>query len=132
MLTEPTSGCARRGRVLGWLEDYGATGRQRRRDFASNLVQRPVHGVTHADDADRPAQRQFLAAEEMRATVYERLLPLVATIRREVTRRRNCTYAGASTPLSSSSHCWESQRISGVHKQRGLPKMIVQEAATLS
>jgi hypothetical protein len=53
----------RRGRVLGWLEDYGATGRQRRRDFASNLVQRPVHGVTHADDADRPAQRQFLAAE---------------------------------------------------------------------
>ncbi len=44
-----------------------------------------------------PDQRWFPAAEELRSTAYEKLLPpLVAKIRSEVTAWRNKGYAGAS------------------------------------
>lgn len=44
-----------------------------------------------------PEQRWFPAAEELRTTAYERLLPpLVANIRREVSAWRQSRYAGAS------------------------------------
>jgi type III restriction enzyme len=45
----------------------------------------------------RPDQRWFPAAEELRSTAYEKLLPpLVAKIREEVTAWRDADYAGAS------------------------------------
>ncbi|CAN5207378.1 hypothetical protein BH24PSE2_BH24PSE2_01870 [soil metagenome] len=44
-----------------------------------------------------PEQRWFPAAEELRSTAYEKLLPpLVANIRKEVTKWRDSGYAGAS------------------------------------
>lgn len=44
-----------------------------------------------------PDQRWFPAAEELRSTAYEKLLPpLVAKIRSEVTEWRKAEYAGAS------------------------------------
>jgi type III restriction enzyme len=44
-----------------------------------------------------PARRWFPAAEELRSTAYEKLLPpLVATIREEVKAWRDANYAGAS------------------------------------
>lgn len=45
----------------------------------------------------RPDQRWFPAAEELRSTAYEKLLPpLVANIRKEVSAWRKAGYAGAS------------------------------------
>ena len=44
-----------------------------------------------------PAYRWFPAAEELRSTAYEKLLPpLVAAVREEVKAWRDADYAGAS------------------------------------
>jgi type III restriction enzyme len=44
-----------------------------------------------------PAQRWFPAAEELRSTAYEKLLPpLVANVREAVKAWRDAEYAGAS------------------------------------
>ena len=53
-----------------------------------------------------PDHRWFPAAEELRATAYEKLLPpLVAKLRREVQAWRAQGYAGAS-PTSVALLCW--------------------------
>ncbi len=54
-----------------------------------------------------PEQRWFPAAEELRTTAYERLLPpLVANIRREVSAWRQSRYAGASDTSRSLLTWW--------------------------
>jgi type III restriction enzyme len=54
-----------------------------------------------------PEQRWFPAAEEMRSTAYEKLLPpLVAKVRREVFAWRNKGYPGASATSVSLLHHW--------------------------
>jgi len=54
-----------------------------------------------------PDQRWFPAAEELRSTAYEKLLPpLVANIRREVSAWRKTDYAGASETSRSLLHWW--------------------------
>jgi type III restriction enzyme len=60
-----------------------------------------------------PEQRWFPAAETMRATAYEKLLPpLVAKVRQEVFIWRNKGYAGASaTSLALLRHWFESEHL---------------------
>jgi len=60
-----------------------------------------------------PEQRWFPAAEEMRSTAYEKLLPpLVAKVRKEVHAWRNGGYAGASaTSLALLHHWFESDHL---------------------
>jgi type III restriction enzyme len=54
-----------------------------------------------------PEHRWFSAAEELRETAYEKLLPpLVAKIRSEVFAWRNSGYAGASTTSRSLLNWW--------------------------
>ncbi len=54
-----------------------------------------------------PAERWFPAAEELRSTAYEKLLPpLVAKIRAEVHAWRNADYAGASGTSRSLLRWW--------------------------
>jgi type III restriction enzyme len=54
-----------------------------------------------------PDQRWFPAAEELRSTAYEKLLPpLVAKIRNEVTAWRNAGYAGASDTSRALLNWW--------------------------
>jgi type III restriction enzyme len=54
-----------------------------------------------------PEQRWFPAAEEMRSTAYEKLLPpLVAKVRKEVHAWRNGGYAGASATSLALLHHW--------------------------
>jgi type III restriction enzyme len=54
-----------------------------------------------------PEQRWFPAAEELRSTAYEKLLPpLVAKIRAEVNAWRNANYAGASDTSRSLLRWW--------------------------
>ena len=54
-----------------------------------------------------PEQRWFPAAEELRSTAYEKLLPpLVAKIRTEVTTWRNTGYAGASSTSRALLNWW--------------------------
>ena len=55
----------------------------------------------------RPDQRWFPAAEELRSTAYEKLLPpLVANIRKEVSAWRRAGYAGASETSRSLLRWW--------------------------
>lgn len=60
-----------------------------------------------------PEQRWFPAAEEMRSTAYEKLMPpLVAKVRKEVHAWRNGGYAGASaTSLALLHHWFESDHL---------------------
>ena len=54
-----------------------------------------------------PQERWFPAAEELRATAYEKLLPpLVANIRTEVKAWRDAGYAGASATSRALLHWW--------------------------
>jgi type III restriction enzyme len=54
-----------------------------------------------------PEQRWFPAAEELRGTAYERLLPpLVAKIRAEITAWRGSGYSGASDTSRTLLHWW--------------------------
>src|SRR3569832_1086996 len=54
-----------------------------------------------------PEQRWFPAAEEMRSTAYEKLLPpLVANIRREIAQWRDDHYAGASATSRALLNWW--------------------------
>jgi len=54
-----------------------------------------------------PDQRWFPAAEELRSTAYEKLLPpLVANIRKEVRAWRDAGYAGASATSRSLLRWW--------------------------
>jgi len=54
-----------------------------------------------------PDQRWFPAAEELRSTAYEKLLPpLVAKIRSEISEWRNAGYAGASNTSRALLNWW--------------------------
>ena len=54
-----------------------------------------------------PDHRWFRAAEELRGTAYEKLLPpLVAKIREEVHAWRDLAYAGASSTSRALLHWW--------------------------
>ena len=58
----------------------------------------------HPTRCSPPDLRWFPAAEELRSTAYEKLLPpLVAKIREEVAAWRDAGYAGAS---ATSRACW--------------------------
>ena len=70
------------------LQDHGATGGERRRDLAGDLVQRPVPRRDHADDADR------LAHHDRRA---HRLFEMV--ILQDVQRRHQVSETGAGLQL---------------------------------
>ena len=55
----------------------------------------------------QPAERWFPAAEELRATAYEKLVPpLVARIREEVAVRRESGYQGASSTSRALLEWW--------------------------
>src|SRR5262245_17473502 len=60
-----------------------------------------------------PDQRWFPAAEELRSTAYEKLLPpLVAKVRKEVFAWRASNYAGASdTSVALLSHWFEADHL---------------------
>src|ERR1019366_2154401 len=66
---------AREGRDLGWLEHDRAASRQRRRDLAGDLVERPVPGGNETADAYRLLDDQRRAAtlfEPVRAEHLDR------------------------------------------------------------
>ena len=77
-----------RWRVFRRLQDHGATGCNRRRDLAGDLVERPVPRGDHADHADR------LAHHNCRADGFLELILL-----ENVQRRHQMTEAGTGLHL---------------------------------